>query len=477
MAAAGASPQPPSAFPQPGKTYVHSRYEKLDTKRVIAAEHRIEVSDMLQEGTLSLRAIYRSKHVFSEYLKFVDPNFGGDAVHDFNITTPPPFDPNYVAQKPREDEEKKRAGDGDVAREKLRTTEDLVKKIHKRNAQLEVENKYLKTELDRREKEFESRDDKDGNGGVRIPDNEIGQIQRHPLMNRRMLRRCRSCPPSRVLLRTAIGGGRDAKRKKKKKKDDDDDSDDEKHAKKQAEDTGIKMLKHKVVSLTEALVSCQHENERLTKEKRARVSLRDSLIKKYLAERDVHIARLYKTLQEISEKVSNPMRLSRVKQPGANINPVVAANNMLREVSQKLTDQIASVTAALLRGGDTQAEELLQTTAQAAGETMFTATNPCPDTSGRKRELVRRVRTLVEGLPVPKKKQLLQVVMELKQVHRNLVESNRAIMLTYEDLKVRLNNELVQMKLEAAMLRDQVLSLGGRPQEPPTAVAAIKSQG
>ena len=427
-------------FPNPKRTFVQNRYSQLDTKNVIAAEHRIELSDLLQEGTTALKAIYRSKFLFGEYLKYVDANYGGDGVYDFNVTTPPPFENTYVGQR---NEEEKPTAEAENIKEKLRTAEELIKKLYKRNSHMEIENKYLRSELSRRDKPTGAK-----NGQTLAAQQELGQIPRHPLMNKRMLRRCKSCPPARVILRSAIGGERNRSKAA---------ADTTSHAvEEKKEESGVSMLRQKVLSLTEALVSCQHENNRLSKEKKEKVSLRDSLIKKYLIERDSNIAQLHGLLQEVAEKIDNPMRLTRVKQPAASINPIVAGNNMLKEVGTKLTDQISSVTATLLNGGDATCEELLKSTSSV---TDLLGTHG--DISGRKRELLRRVKKIVEGLSVDKKKALLQLILELRQVNRSLVDSNGTIMETYEDLKVRLNNDLIQEKLGSALLKDQVRSLGG----------------
>eukprot|EP01060_Flectonema_neradi_P041233 TRINITY_DN9721_c0_g2_i1.p1 TRINITY_DN9721_c0_g2~~TRINITY_DN9721_c0_g2_i1.p1 ORF type:complete len:461 (+),score=103.84 TRINITY_DN9721_c0_g2_i1:40-1422(+) len=442
LAAAAAAASIP--FPNPKRTFVQNRYSQLSTKNIIAAEHRIELSDLLQEGSTALKAIYRSKFLIGEYLKYVDANYNGDGIYDFNVTTPPPFESTYVGQKK---EEEKPSAETENIKEKLRTAEELIKKLYKRNSHMEIENKYLKSELSRRDKQPGSK----AAPGTSTAQQENGQIPRHPLMNKRMLRRCKSCPPTRVILCSAIGGDRDRNRSKNT-------ADNASLAveEKKEEESGVTMLRQKVLSLTEALVSCQHENNRLSKEKKEKISLRDSLIKKYFLERDSYIAQLHNLLQEVSEKIDNPMRLTRVKQPAASINPIVAGNNMLKEVGSKLTDQISSVTTTLLHGGDATNEDLLKSTSSV---TDLLGTHG--DISGRKRELLRRVKKIVEGLPVDKKKPLLQLILELRQVNRSLVDSNATIMHTYEELKVRLNNDLIQEKLGTALLKDQVRSLGG----------------
>ncbi|KAJ9446488.1 hypothetical protein DIPPA_00925 [Diplonema papillatum] len=446
-------------FPNPKKTFVQSRHSKLDTRGVIAAEHKIELSDLLQESTTELKAIYRSKFIFGDYLKYVDTTHAADGATEFNVAKPPPFEPTYVGQK--KDDKPSTQAANDAEKEKLRTAEELIRKLYKRNSQLEIENKYLATIRQA------ARSGKPGPGSA----GELGQIPRHPFMTQRRARRCKSTPPTRLLLQAHAqdpknprsGNGQNPSGAGAPPGAD---------ATSPA-DLGVSMLKQKVQSLTEALVATQHENYRLSKEKTHRVSLRDTLIKKYLVERDTSIAHLHALLQELAEKVHNPQKLTRVKQPPGSVNPVVLGNNILRETTNRLTEEISEATASLMQcSGNARYEALLS---RMSTDPVSTSTsppappadpphNPAQPTAApthRRRELIRRVRGIVEGLPVGKKKSLLSLLLEIKQLNRSLVSSNATVIQTYEDLKARLNHDLVQEKLEAALLRDQVRALGG----------------
>eukprot|EP01063_Lacrimia_lanifica_P011358 TRINITY_DN1815_c0_g3_i1.p1 TRINITY_DN1815_c0_g3~~TRINITY_DN1815_c0_g3_i1.p1 ORF type:complete len:445 (+),score=201.85 TRINITY_DN1815_c0_g3_i1:123-1457(+) len=434
VAAANAVP-----FSNPKRTFVQSRYSQLDTKSVVAAEQKIELADLLQEAMIELKGIYRSKFVFGEYLKHVDGNFNSDGAQDFNVATPAPFEASYVGGRRKEDENKPAEAGQETAKEKLRTAEELIKKLYRRNSLLEVENKYFKSEVGRKDKLIKEK----SHGQPQ----EVGQIPVKSTMSKKYVRRNRSTPPTRLILRTAQGGT-ESKREKKEKEPDD--------ASKEA--NGVTMLKQKIVTLTEALVACQHENNRLSKERHHRVSLRDSILKKYLVERDNAIAQLHMLLTEVSEKVQNPLRLTRVKQPAATVNPVVAGNNMLKEISGKLTDQISSTTQHLLQGGDAREEALLK-------GAMPSQERDSQSIAGKRRELMRRTKQLVDGLPVSKKKQMLHLMNEIKQMNRSLQVSNGTVLQAYEDLKVQLNSDLVQEKLQVALLKDKVRAFGGQDEE------------
>ena len=142
----------------------------------------------------------------------------------------------------------------------------------------------------------------------------------NPLYTPAMKRRCRSSPPTRTLLRTHVNGygltfpARNAGDEDMIVED----------------PPAVAMLKRRVVQLTEALVTIQHENEKLTQEKVDRVTHRDHLLKAYICDRDTQIAQLHTALQELLNKVQNPMKLARSRQP--------STNNVLREVSQRLSD-------------------------------------------------------------------------------------------------------------------------------------------
>ena len=493
IAAAAAIP-----FPNPRRTFVQARFSQLDTKDVVAAESKIELSDLLQEITTELKAVYRSKFIFGDYLKHVDANYSGDGGAEFNVAAPPPFEPGYLTVKKAGEGDDKLGGlgggavggpgggggggggvggggggggggDGDPSREKLRTAEELIKKLYKRNSLLEVENKYLKGTGKQQQEQQQTRKGSGGSAGRGRSANEIGQIPRHPMLTAKYVRRACSAPPTRLLVGRGGGGGGSGAKAAASAADPkaaaaaDPTGDAAGAAAAAAADSfGTQALKGRVQALTEALVACQHEHHRLLQEKRERVSLRDSVIRRYLVERDTAIGQLHVLLTEVQDKLANPMRLTRVKQPGGGVNPVVAGNNMLKEVGTKLNEQICQVTKALLQagagagagaGGDGTKDSLLQA---ALGSDAVP-----PELAGRRRELLRRVRALAESLPVGKKKALLQLVLELKQVNRALVGAKETVLSTYEALKVRLNNELIKEKLEAAYLRDKVRSYGG----------------
>eukprot|EP01061_Rhynchopus_euleeides_P047215 TRINITY_DN9369_c0_g1_i1.p1 TRINITY_DN9369_c0_g1~~TRINITY_DN9369_c0_g1_i1.p1 ORF type:complete len:475 (+),score=182.61 TRINITY_DN9369_c0_g1_i1:60-1427(+) len=426
-------------FPNPKRTFVQSRYSKLDTKDVVIAENKIELADLLQEITTELKAIYRSKFIFGDYLKYVDNNYSGDGVVEFNVASPPPFEPGYInGKKTIEDDKQAGTADpGDSAKEKLRTAEELIKKLYKRNSLLEVENKYLKSETSSAKREARS-----GEKPNHPPDNEIGQIPNHPLFSAKMSRRCKSAPPTRLLLGSATSAYEKPAGKPKEAIEE------------APEVTGVASMKQRILALTEALVACQHENHRLSQEKKEKISLRDSVLKRYLLDRDSAIGQLHSLLNEVQEKLNNPLRLTRVKQPGANINPVVAGSNMLKELGTKLNEQITQTTQSLLCvSEEVSKEHLLQSSLGPEATPAHLA--------GRRREMVRRVKQLAETLPIAKKKALLQLMVELKQVNKATVGAKETILQTYEKLKDRLNKELIKEKVESAYLRERVRSFGG----------------
>ena len=425
-------------FPNPKRTFVQSRFSQLDTKDVVIAENKIEIADLLQEISTELKAIYRAKFIFGEYLKYVDCSYNGDGATDFNVAQPPPFVQGYLNKKTLDEDKPAPADPSDASKEKLRTAEELIKKLYKRNSLLEVENKYLKSETSAKRSEANN---KLKNAGQN--ETEIGQIPKHPLFSSKMMRRCRSAPPTRLLLSSATGQYERSSKPAKEVAEED-----------PRELSGVATMKQRILALTEALVACQHENHRLATEKKEKVSLRDSIIKRYLVERDGSIGQLHSLLTEVQEKLQNPLRLTRVKQPGAHVNPIVAGNNMLKELGTKLNEQINTSTQSLLGVSDASAKEsLLQASLGASAVP--------PELAGRRRELVRRVSQLTENLPLAKKKVLLQLMVELKQVNKALLGSRETTLQTYEHLKVRLNNELIKEKLESAYLRERVRSFGG----------------
>lgn len=463
-AGAAAAPHPPS-----------------DTKTVILAEHKTELLDMLQESVSLLKNVYRSKFVFGGTLKHVDPSFGGDNVGQFNLTTPPSFDPAYGGGREGDDEE----DDEDVPRgvapvpgatdpslkEKLRTAEELIKKVYRRNTQLETDNKHLKAEVARMERLQGLSRTK--HHSLNITDGHIPLD--HPIYTKKMRRNCRSVPPQRTLMRAAVDGFGLTFPPRPGSRDD--------QPVPREDPLPVAQLKRRVLQLTEALVSLQHDNEQLVKERTDRQSLREKLMKQYLMDRDTHIAQLHTLLQDLITKVNNPMKLMRAKQPSLNINPVVATNNVLREVSQKLAEQIAAVTGDIVRktssglppaapianpnlnasaGPESPMRQQQQTMMDPGTLNSLEEVDKAAGTEigARRKELARRLKQIVETLPVGKRKQLLLLMGELKELYTALVHSNQSLLSAYEDSKVRMNGDLVRLKMQVAVLRDQLRSLG-----------------
>jgi hypothetical protein len=471
---AGMVPTAP-AQPAPG-TLPH------DTKNVILAEHRTELLDMLNESVAKLKNVYRTKFVMGEHLRHVDPSYGGDSVNQFNLTTPPTFDPAYnAAATPgavAEDEEADIAPGGgggggggggagsDAAREKLRTAEELIKKLYRRNTQLEVDNKYTKAEINRMERHQGI--SRTATHNLSITDGHIPCD--HPLYTPKMRRRCRSGPPQRVLLRTAVDGfgltfpARAGTRDEPPPKED---------------APAVQQLKKRVLQLTEALVSVQHDNELLVGERSDIRTLRDRLLRQYLTERDHSIASVHGLLQEVIGKVMNPMKLSRSKQPSLNINPVVATKKVLKEVSARLAEQIASVTDNIVKTASNglpaaptspargRAASAVSPAAMDVVSNDGTPSGAAVDGAGgekeagaRRKELARRLRGVVDTLPANKRKQLLLVLSELKELYTSLAHSNQSVLGAFDDHKAKHHQESVQLKLQIALLRDQLRSLG-----------------
>ena len=462
-------------FPTPKKTFLDARRPTTDaptapqaprnTEAVILGEHKVELTDMVLESVSLLKNVYRSKFLFGEHLKFVDPSYSGDTVNKFNLSTPPSFDPAYAHQVAPRNEPlptpaqnnqslpqqvpSTPAGEAHL-RDKLRTAEELIKKIFRRNTQLEVDNKHLKSEIGKYEKLA---------GLGRTPASTLTCHDGHmpvdnPLYTKKLKRRCRSGPPTRTLLRTAVdgwgltfpkrgGGGEEAPQKE--------------------DPAPVQHLKKRILQLTEALVTVQHENEKLTREKIDRVSFRDQLLQRYIAERDSQIAQLHTSLQELVQKIQNPLRLARARQPSATMKPLVATNNVLKEVSQRLTDSIAGVT-----------DDIVRKTSAAippnGSTTLPTGHDDSPTAGGsqlghRRKELTNRLRVIVETLPVSKRKQLLLLMSELRELFDSLVLSNRSLLQTYEDHRRQSDKDAIFLKLQIAQLRDRLRSLGGNVDE------------
>jgi hypothetical protein len=442
-----------------------------DTKAVILAEHKVELTDMLQESTALLKNVYRSKFVLGETLKHVDPSYAGDSVGQFNLATPPTFDPAYSIPNPlaeeAEDEAAARAalqrgggsgaaaGGDDASRERLRTAEELIKKLYRRNTQLEIENKYVKSEIAKLERlQGLSRT---GSHNLAITDGHIPLD--HPLYSKKLRRNCRSVPPQRTMLRTAVSGygltfpARAGTREEPQPKED---------------PLPVAQLKKRVLQLTEALVAVQHDNDVLQRERDERNGLREAILRKYFAERDQQITSLHALLQDLLAKVNNPMKLARAKQPALTVNPVVAHQNVIREVSQRLAEQIGALTGEIVKTSsgalppDSPRDQSPHRRAAPADD--FDASGivggESREAGARRKELSRRLRNVVESLPVIKRKQLLLLLTELRELYQTLVLNNQCIVQNYDTYKTRTNAETVQLKMQVALLRDQLRSLG-----------------
>lgn len=459
-----ASPYTSLGLPQPKKSFLDARKPATEPTNVarnadavILGEHKVELTDMLQETIAILKNVYRSKFVFGEHLKFVDPSFSGDTVNRFNLTTPPSFDPSYAHQiQAGEQPAASTAGGGatgvatggsddNATKEKLRTAEELIKKLYRRNNQLEVENKYFKTEISRFERLA---------GLGRTPAHTLAVFDGHlpmdhPLYSKKVRRNCRSCPPTRTLLRTSVDGfGLTFPPRVQNPTDDD-------GVMMAKEDPpAVAMLKKRVVQLTEALVTIQHENEKLTNEKIDRVTLRDHLLKSYICDRDTHIAQLHTSLQELLNKVQNPMKLTRTRQPSSSMSPVVATNNVLKEISQKLSDTIVATT-----------DEIVKKANNAIPQTDAANSNAEGGVGQRRKELSNRLRQLVDSMPVTKRKQLLLLMTELKQLYESLVSSNKSLLQTYEEHMRRADQDAVALKIQVTSLRDQLRAMGVSDEE------------
>eukprot|EP00760_Papus_ankaliazontas_P025998 PhM_4_TR2979/c0_g1_i1/m.3933 len=83
-----------SGFPKPKRTPFDGSYTRMESKDVIAAEHKVEVCDSIQDCITSLKSLYRTKFIFGEQLKFVDANHASDAFGQFNVPVPASFDVN-----------------------------------------------------------------------------------------------------------------------------------------------------------------------------------------------------------------------------------------------------------------------------------------------------------------------------------------------------------------------------------------------
>jgi hypothetical protein len=490
-----------ASFPTPKKTFLDSRRPQSDapaaihpqtprsTEAVILGEHKVELTDMVLEAVSLLKNVYRSKFLFGEHLKFVDPSFSGDTVNKFNLATPPSFDPSYAHQvvsgnrddSPQAPQVASAAppqsggpglssatpGSNDTQmRDKLRTAEELIKKIFRRNTQLEVDNKHLKAEISKYERLA---------GLSRTPAHTLTCHDGHlpadnPLYTKKYKRRCRSGPPCRTLLRSAVdgwgltfpkrGGGEEAAPPKE-------------------DPVPVQHLKKRVLQLTEALVTVQHENEKLSREKIDRVSFRDQLLQRYIAERDSQIAQLHTSLQELVQKIQNPLRLARARQPSATMNPVVATNNVLKEVSQRLTDSITGVADDIVKKTVSALPPSSSSVAAAGAEE--SSGNAAPGGGSqlghRRKELTNRLRSIVETLPVNKRKQLLLLMSELRELFDALVLSNRSLLTTYEDHRRQSDKDAIFLKLQVAQLRDRLRSLGGSVDEEEVVRGATQGPG
>lgn len=464
-----------------------------DTKSVVLAENRIEILDMLAESVATLRNVYRSKFVLGDHLRLVDPSYSGDSTNRFDLSVPPPFDPAYglqAAAGAAEDDAPAATGTGaqggdTASKEKLRVAEELIKKLFRRNTQLETDNKYLKAEIVKLERMQGLSREQSHNLSI-----EDGHIPlNHPSYTKKMVRRCRSIPPQRTMLRSAVNGFGLSFPPRPGSKE----HEDALHAS-HDDPLPVVQLKSRILQLTEALVVVQHDNEQLVKERSERLSMRDSLLRQYLAEHDAQVARLNRLLQDLIVKVQNPLKLMRAKQPAFDLNPVVVAQNILREVSQALSDQVQAVTCDIVRdtltampppgpiGGPSSsasrpaaissptrgANAVGRHAASGSGGAvaMLEAAALTTDDStaveglGRRKDLARRLRSLAEQLPVPKRKQLLLLLTELKELYVALCRSNGSLLDHVEQSRERFSADLIRLKMEGALLRDALRACG-----------------
>lgn len=457
-----------------------------DTKAAILAENRVEILDMLSESVATLKNVYRSKFVLGDHLRMVDPSYSGDTANRFDLTIPPPFDAAFGMKESADDAPPSPSTSAaQAANEKLRAAEELIKKLFRRNTQLETETKYLKVELFRLERlQGLSR------GQTHNLVAEDGHVPlQHPLYSKKMVRRCRSIPPQRTMLRTAVGGfGLTFPARPGSKEQEPTQS--------PPDPAPVAMLKKHVLQLTEALVAVQHDNEQLVQERTARLTMRDGLMKQYIREHDANVARLHRLLQDLVTKVQNPMRLMRAKQPSAGMSPVVVAQNILKEVSATLSDQIASLTGDIVkdstaalpppgslipvtgaadpsgplsprgpgvgRGSTTPSNAAKPGGAIAMLEASVAVPFSDDDPSGvaRRKDLARRIRLLCDQLPVNKRKQLLLLFLELKALYTSLCQSNSTLLEYVDASRQRFNKDLVSLKVEIALLKDALRAAG-----------------
>lgn len=483
---ASSNPYLALGLPQPKKTFLDARKPTTEPPKdgtprnadaVILGEHKVELTDMLQESVAMLKNVYRSKFVFGEHLKFVDPSFSGDTVNRFNLTTPPVFDAAYASQNsasgaiaPAQVQQQGNSdaqnnsgegGSGDSAtKEKLRTAEELIKKLYRRNNQLEVENKYFKAEIQRFERLA---------GLGRSPSHTLtvydGHIPNdHPLYVKKLKRHCRSCPPTRTLLRSSVDGFGLTFPPMRHQNAGFDEGTPAKE-----DPPAVSMLKRRVMQLTEALVTIQHENEKLTQEKVDRITLRDNILKRYIMERDTQISQLHTSLQDVLAKVHNPMKLTRTRQPSSSMSPVVAANNVLREISQKLSDSIAATADEIVK----KSTHAMPPSAadDGSGETSDAALE-AKAVGMRRKELANRLRQIADGMPVSKRKQLLLLLTELKQLYESLVNSNKSLLQTYEEHMRGADKKMIGLKIQVTSMKDQLRSLGVAEEESDTVEAS-----
>lgn len=539
----------------------------LETKGVILAEHKVELHDMLEESVALLRNIYRSKHVLGDNLKYADPCYTTDFVGQFNLATPPVFDPAFASttgqQQPQQQQHGKQqfgsftASHGDVGssaaagddnssnhhhhhhlshtsssgvsgmqqgnnttnaevvaelqnmREKLRTAEELVKKLYRRNTQLETENQFVKAELHKLEKLH---------GLARSKQSSLTTVDGHlpcdhPCYTQRMRRNCRSVPPQRTLMRSAVNGFGLTFPKRASALEHGGGGGGGGLSPAQQDPPAVAQLKRRVLQLSEALVAVQHDNEVLLSERTQRNVLRDRLLHRYLVERDTGIAQLHAMLQELLAKVSNPMRLLRTKQqPSLSMNPVVAAQNILRDASSRLAEQVQALsndimkkTGAALPANAAAASAASSFGGGAAGDgnnnnsinmnsnnnnnngggggcdmnnNNNNAVNAERDdpTLARRRELATRIQSMAESLPLTKRKAFLHMMVELRALFTSLSNSNHALLATFEEERDVHHTGTVKLKMQVAVLKDQLRSMGVREEEI-AAVDAMTASG
>ena len=105
-------------------------------------------------------------------------------------------------------------------------------------------------------------------------------------------------------------------------------------------------------------------------------------------------------------------------------------------------------------------------TAAGVGQYCSAASLPigCPlsQSAARRRELLTRLRPIVEALPLQRRKQLLHLMCELRHLFDCLVLSHRTLLSRYDDDRKEAHRQAVQLQVDRSLLRDQIGELEGR---------------